>query len=164
MYVGAGVCIGGQCWAPDYGWSPYRPQPQPVRPTQPPPQTFAPIQPPTVDQPPVGPDRPEPTIDEQAWEEWEQEQQKLRQQQDKLQSQMQSLVVQVDTLASSQQGPPGPTGPVGPRGETGPAGPPGVTEPFYIRVRNQPTNQVTPYATVYPGQYVTIDLVPEPPQ
>lgn len=153
VYVGAGVCIGGQCWAPGYGWSPYRPQP--VRPTQPPPQTFAPIQPPSVDQPPVGPDRPEPTIDEQAWEEWEQEQQKLREQQAQLQSQLQSLVVQVENA------PPGPPGPVGPTGPQGPPGDAAQQEPFYIRVRNPKTGKVTPYAEVNQrDRYVTIDLAP----
>lgn len=133
----------------------WRPQPQPE-----------PYRPPAIDQPPeiYGP---QPTIDPEAWEEWEQQQQQLKEGQAQLQQQLQSLVVKVESI-EGKQGPPGPPGPKGDPGAT-----PQINyqeladniqivdKPFYIRVRNPKTGEVSPYATVQDGQYVTLDLVPE---
>jgi hypothetical protein len=144
------------CWRP-YGstggqWQGQQPGTYP-----PPPQSpLAPIRPPSTELNPK-PTDPQPEID---WEAWEEQQREIQQKQNQLQQQMQSVLVKIDGIQGAP-GPAGPAGPQGPPGQRGPAGEPALPhKPFFIRVRNPKTGEVSPYATVNEGQYVTLDLVP----
>jgi len=120
---------------------PREPNLEPVKPLPLPPQAEAPPHPP----------EPEPDIDYESWENWQRE---IKQENDEFRKEIRGeFSLLISRLEAMQyESVPGPVGP------PGPAGP---SKPFFIRVRNPKTGAVSPYATVNPGQYVTLDLTPQ---